>query len=146
MIKLLIKKLKRGIWTYRQPLSLKPRNFTEPVSDLFVWRKSSIWQTFFDLYDIAVEWAFFAKHASDLESAVRWPVLRSNILHSPFFYELASFDHYGGRSCCGCRVAFGGLGVAGLQGKDFQIVGAALEAEPILRRHQILFLILQINA
>ena len=68
MIKLLIKKLKRGIWTYRQPLSLKPRNFTEPVSDLFVWRKSSIWQTFFDLYDIG---SFYSEEATNKKAGVK---------------------------------------------------------------------------
>ena len=62
MFRLLIKKLKRGIWTYRQPLSSRPRSLKEPVSDLFVWRKSDIWQTYFDLYDIG---SFYSQEISN---------------------------------------------------------------------------------
>jgi len=52
MIKTIYKKLKRGLWTFKQPLTAKPKSLNNPVSDLFVWRKSSKWQTYFDLYDI----------------------------------------------------------------------------------------------
>ena len=52
MIKKIYKKLKRGLWTFKQPLAARPKSLNNPVSDLFVWRKSSKWQTYFDLYDI----------------------------------------------------------------------------------------------
>ena len=52
MIKTIYKKLKRGLWTFKQPLSAKPESLRNPVSDLFVWRNSSKWKTYFDLYDI----------------------------------------------------------------------------------------------
>ena len=52
MIKTIYKKLKRGLWTYKQPLSAKPKSLHNPVSDLFVWRQSNKWKTYFDLYDI----------------------------------------------------------------------------------------------
>ncbi len=52
MIKTIYKKLKRGLWTFKQPLAAKPKSLNNPVSDLFLWRKSSKWQTYFDLYDI----------------------------------------------------------------------------------------------
>jgi len=52
MIKILINKIKRGLWTYKQPLSAKPNNLNDPVSDLFVWRHLGDWKTYFDLYDI----------------------------------------------------------------------------------------------
>ena len=52
MIKTIYKKLKRGLWTFKQPLSDKPKSLNNPVSDLFVWRQSGIWKTYFDLYDI----------------------------------------------------------------------------------------------
>jgi len=52
MIKTIYKKLKRGLWTYMQPLSTKPKSLHNPVSDLFVWRQSDKWKTYFDLYDI----------------------------------------------------------------------------------------------
>ena len=52
MLKTLIKKIKRGLWTFKQPLSAKPTNLSDPVSDLFVWRHLGDWKTYFDLYDI----------------------------------------------------------------------------------------------
>ena len=68
MFRILIKKLKRGIWTYRQPLSSKPRSLIEPVSDLFVWRKSDIWQTYFDLFDIG---SLYSQETSNKEVSVK---------------------------------------------------------------------------
>ena len=47
----------------------------------------------FDLLHVAVEWALLAKHAADLEAAVRRPILRSNILDRPLPHKLASFNH-----------------------------------------------------
>lgn len=44
--------LQRAIWTWRQPLTLRPRLSSEPISDLFVWRSNADWQTFFELIDI----------------------------------------------------------------------------------------------
>tara|TARA_B110000196_G_C20930063_1_gene559464 strand:- start:16 stop:822 length:807 start_codon:yes stop_codon:yes gene_type:complete len=64
MFKTLIKKIKRGFWTYKQPLSAKPKNLNEPVSDLFVWRHLGDWKTYFDLYDIG---SFYSQTSSKAE-------------------------------------------------------------------------------
>jgi hypothetical protein len=48
----IIKRLRRAIWTVRQPLTRIPMHLGMPVSDLFVWRYSPIWETYFDLTDI----------------------------------------------------------------------------------------------
>ncbi len=47
-----IKRMIRAIWSYRQPLTLVPANQGAPVSDLFVWRNSDDWETFFELTDM----------------------------------------------------------------------------------------------
>lgn len=44
---------RRGPWIWRQPLTLSPTLSGMPISDLFVWRKSPEWQTFFELIDIS---------------------------------------------------------------------------------------------
>ncbi|MFA6051849.1 MAG: hypothetical protein WC762_04590 [Methylobacter sp.] len=48
-----IEKLRRALWTFGQPLTKKPKLAGVPVSDLFVWRNSEDWKTFFELTDIA---------------------------------------------------------------------------------------------
>jgi hypothetical protein len=48
-----IKRLKRAIWSWRQPLTHIPAEIDSPISDLFVWRSSENWQTFFELIDIS---------------------------------------------------------------------------------------------
>ena len=48
-----VKRLKKAPWSYRQPLAKVPNLLGMPVSDLFVWRCSSDWNTFFELTDIA---------------------------------------------------------------------------------------------
>ena len=35
MIKTIYKKLKRGLWTFKQPLAARPKSLNNPVSDLF---------------------------------------------------------------------------------------------------------------
>lgn len=47
-----IKNPKRAIFVYKQPLTKKPSERNVPVSDLFVWRNSKDWKTFFELVDI----------------------------------------------------------------------------------------------
>mgnify|MGYP001187078907 CR=1 FL=1 len=42
----------RAIWNWKQPLTVRPDRLEDSVSDLFVWRSSSDWQTFFELIDI----------------------------------------------------------------------------------------------
>jgi len=42
----------RAVWTWRQPLTLTPGDAYSTISDLFVWRSSEVWQTFFELIDI----------------------------------------------------------------------------------------------
>lgn len=45
-------RVKRAIWTYRQPLTKVPSRPGAPVSDLFVWINNADWQTCFELMDI----------------------------------------------------------------------------------------------
>ena len=52
-MKSFIKRLKKAPWSYKQPLTKVPNYPRMPVSDLFVWRCSSDWNTFFELTDIA---------------------------------------------------------------------------------------------
>ena len=44
-----IQRLRRVTWTYRQALTHMPSVAGAPVSDLFVWKRSPEWRTFFDL-------------------------------------------------------------------------------------------------
>jgi hypothetical protein len=48
----LLNRIRRAPWTYRQPLTALPRVAAAPVSDLFVWRRSGDWRTFFELTDM----------------------------------------------------------------------------------------------
>lgn len=52
MIAQKIQRFRRAIWTWRQPLTRLPALASAPISDLFVWRSSDEWQTFFELIDI----------------------------------------------------------------------------------------------
>lgn len=47
-----LERLRRAVWTYKQPLTSVPSIIGAPVSDLFVWRKSNDWETFFELIDL----------------------------------------------------------------------------------------------
>lgn len=47
-----IERLRRAMWSYKQPLTLVPATQGTPVSDLFVWRNSAEWETFFELMDM----------------------------------------------------------------------------------------------
>lgn len=47
-----IESLRRALWTWKQPLVRNPKCSTSPVSDLFIWRSSTEWRTFFELIDI----------------------------------------------------------------------------------------------
>lgn len=47
-----IEKLCRATWSYKQPLTRMPFVLGAPVSDLFVWRNSDEWETFFELIDL----------------------------------------------------------------------------------------------
>ena len=49
----LVEKLRRALWTFGQPLTRRPERAGDPVSDLFVWRNSEDWKTFFELTDMA---------------------------------------------------------------------------------------------
>jgi hypothetical protein len=40
-------------WLFCQPLTKKPKNNGDPVSELFIWRNSSEWVTYFELFDLA---------------------------------------------------------------------------------------------
>jgi hypothetical protein len=52
MIAKKIQRIRRAVWTWRQPLTHLPALASAPISDLFVWRSSPEWQTFFELIDI----------------------------------------------------------------------------------------------
>ncbi len=49
----ILQRLKRGIWTYKQPITKIPKLNNASVSDLFIWRNSDLWKTFFELSDIS---------------------------------------------------------------------------------------------
>lgn len=53
LISRFFKRIRRAVWTWRQPLTHHPVLANAPISDLFVWRSSSDWQTFFELIDIS---------------------------------------------------------------------------------------------
>lgn len=44
---------KKSLWTFGQPLTKKPIKIGSPVSELFVWRNSPVWKTYFELIDLA---------------------------------------------------------------------------------------------
>lgn len=46
------KRIRRAIWTWKQPLTKAPTTLNCPISDLFVWRNNNYWQTYFELIDI----------------------------------------------------------------------------------------------
>jgi hypothetical protein len=46
-----MERLRRAVWNFKQPLTLTPK-LGVPISDLFVWRNSAEWETFFELTDI----------------------------------------------------------------------------------------------
>lgn len=48
-----ILRARRALWTFKQPLTKTPKLLGVPVSDLFVWRNSDLWQTFFELTDMS---------------------------------------------------------------------------------------------
>jgi len=48
-----IERARKALWILKQPLTQKPKVVGVPVSDLFVWRNSNEWKTFFELTDIA---------------------------------------------------------------------------------------------
>ncbi len=52
MIAQKFQRLRRAVWTWRQPLTRLPAMARAPISDLFVWRSSDEWQTLFELIDI----------------------------------------------------------------------------------------------
>jgi hypothetical protein len=52
MITQKLQRVRRAVWSWRQPLTYLPTLENAPISDLFVWRSSPEWQTFFELIDI----------------------------------------------------------------------------------------------
>jgi hypothetical protein len=47
-----IERVRRATWSYKQPLTRLPAIAGAPVSDLFLWRNSNEWETFFELTDL----------------------------------------------------------------------------------------------
>ena len=62
MISYFIEKLRKAVWIVGQPLSRKPSSLDCPVSDLFVWRKTHEWETFFELWSLPSLFGDSAKH------------------------------------------------------------------------------------
>lgn len=52
-MKINIERIRRAIWIYKQPLTRLPAELGYPISDLFIWRKSEDWSTYFELIDIS---------------------------------------------------------------------------------------------
>jgi len=48
----LIEKIKKAPWVFKQPLTKIPKKLDAKISDLFVWRNSKHWKTFFELIDL----------------------------------------------------------------------------------------------
>lgn len=48
----MFEKLRRVFWRFKQPLTKVPAVPGAPISDLFVWRHSDEWETFFELTDL----------------------------------------------------------------------------------------------
>lgn len=53
MMKKVFEKFRRAVWIYHQGLTKKPKIQSSPISDLFLWRNSIDWKTYFELVDIA---------------------------------------------------------------------------------------------
>ena len=51
-MKIKAERLRRAIWRYKQPLTRVPSISGVAVSDLFLWRNSDEWETFFELTDL----------------------------------------------------------------------------------------------
>lgn len=47
-----IERIKQGFWRLKQPLTRVPAQPGTVISDLFIWRNSPEWQTFFELTDL----------------------------------------------------------------------------------------------
>jgi hypothetical protein len=54
--------IKKAPWIFKQPLTKIPKNLGTQVSDLFVWRSSENWKTFFELINLP---ALFTQDAND---------------------------------------------------------------------------------
>lgn len=52
MMQAYMERIGRALWTFRQPLTRRPKSLGVPVSDLFVWRNDANWETSFELIDI----------------------------------------------------------------------------------------------
>ena len=56
-------KIKKGFFKL-QPLTHKPKNQSSQISDLFIWRETLEWQTYFDLIDIPGLFDFASKNTN----------------------------------------------------------------------------------
>lgn len=75
-----LERVRRRLWTYKQPITHAPTQQAVPISDLFTWRNSDQWETYFELYNIpalldletegqqTVELTLFDQHGSLLSS------------------------------------------------------------------------------
>jgi hypothetical protein len=90
-----IARARRAIWTFKQPLAKIPKLMGVPVSDLFIWRNSDIWQTFFELTDIS---GLFVDHEEmseryvtffffDNEQLLNLSRLKGEVFNIPFIFD-----------------------------------------------------------
>ena len=56
-MKMSLERIRKALWTHRQPLAHEPASRESTVSDLFVWRTGGEWRTFFELTDICALFA-----------------------------------------------------------------------------------------
>jgi len=61
-----LEKMRKRLWTFKQPLTKMPVNTEYAISDMFVWRNSKNWKTFFELTDIA---GLFVENKNDSSKA-----------------------------------------------------------------------------
>lgn len=106
-IKNFYERLSRAVWTYKQPLTLVPDNTDAVFSDLFVWRKSSEWETFFEFVDMPglfsdsiegarpVSFVFFDRKGRVFLNKILTPVSNTrNVLNVSKLIDCAS-DEFG---------------------------------------------------
>jgi hypothetical protein len=83
-----IASLRRAVWTWHQPLTCIPAGADSPISDLFVWRSSEDWQTFFELIDIP---SLFEDNQSSDQVTLIFFDGRGNIICEKLFNLMANY-------------------------------------------------------
>lgn len=61
-----IRKIKKAPWVLAQPLTKIPKDKSTKISDLFIWRHSKNWQTFFELLDMPALFGSQQQHSANI--------------------------------------------------------------------------------